>query len=109
MKRMLVYVAMLMLSGCATWQGNGPADVARRNAYISAHPGDKYAEEIRLRLITVGMSMDDVTAMWGDTCHTYGESQVGTSYLCQPDTTADQNTGTIVLFDNSNHVVSWVN
>lgn len=110
MKRMIVYAALLALAGCASLVGNGPIAMSRRNQYLQQHPGNPFAQQILAGQISVGMTLDDVDAMWGSECSVYQVASYGTTYNCQTNMLADQyDPGMMVLFDNSGHVVSWTN
>jgi hypothetical protein len=107
----MIFVACIaLLTGCASMVGNGPIAMARRTRYLQAHPNDPYASNILAGHIVVGMSLDDVDAMWGSQCSLYQTSSYGTTYTCQTNMLADQYApGMMVLFDSTDHVMSWVN
>jgi hypothetical protein len=111
MKRIIAEgMLFLFLSGCASMFGNGPIAMSRRNAYLQAHPHNTFSREILSGQVSVGMSMADVDAMWGSECSVYQTAAYGTTYNCKTNMLADQyDPGMMVLFDNSDHVVSWVN
>jgi hypothetical protein len=115
MKRMMAAVlAALMLTGCAgvinSLSGNGPIAQARRDKYLQAHPDNKYAQQIRLGVLSVGMSEEDLQALYGSQCSISNTSSMGTFYQCQTNMLSDTtDPGTMVLVDNEGHVVSWIN
>lgn len=115
MKRMMLAVfVMLLLAGCAgvvnSLSGNGPIAQARRDKYLQAHPDDAYAQQIRLGVLAVGMSEDDLQALYGSQCGISSTSSMGTFYQCQTNMLSDTtDPGTMVLVDNTGHVASWIN
>lgn len=110
---MFVACSMLAipLSGClATLQslsGNGPVAQARRTAYITDHPNDPYNASIKAGNLAVGMSLDDLQALYGSECGYSSESSVGNFYECHLNM-LDNTDSIMVLVDNSGHVASWI-
>jgi hypothetical protein len=104
----------LLLAGCAgvvnSLSGNGPIAQARRDKYLQEHPDDAYAQQIRMGVLAVGMSEDDLQALYGSQCGISNTSSIGTFYQCQTSMLTDTaDPGTMVLVDNTGHVASWVN
>lgn len=107
-------LACACLSGCMATvnalSGNGPIAQARREKYLQAHPDDAYAASIRAGVPAVGMSLDDLQALYGSQCAVSNLSSAGTFYECHTSMLDDPySPGMTILVDNTGHIASWVN
>lgn len=75
--------------------------------YVQAHPNDPFNSAIQAGTLAVGMSLDDLQAVYGSNCGYSSNSSEGDFYQCNLDI-LDQYDTLTVLVDNSGHVASWI-